>query len=222
MLKIGLIGDSTVAEESGWGPAFARRFGDAVEVLNYAKNGATLETLTDRFNELLTQAPDYVLIQFGHNDQKCYGTDEYRARLSDYVDRVRAAGGKPIIVSSVTRRTFGGHGEIVNTLTKTEAFEFVAILTEYARTAQSVARAQGVPCIDLHTMSVVHHNEIGEAESMTYNYKEGDTTHFNRKGGEAITNLVLRELKGAAPELATHMVAREATAESLACSDGPL
>lgn len=42
-IKIGLIGDSTVAEQSGWGPAFAGRFNARAEIINYAKNGATLQ-----------------------------------------------------------------------------------------------------------------------------------------------------------------------------------
>ncbi len=77
-LTIGLIGDSTVATKYGWGPAFAERFNDDVEVLHYAKNGATLESLSDRLDELAALKPDYVLIQFGHNDQKKYDTAVYR------------------------------------------------------------------------------------------------------------------------------------------------
>lgn len=44
-IKIGLIGDSTVASFYGWGPAFADRCNQQTTVLNYAKNGATLDSL---------------------------------------------------------------------------------------------------------------------------------------------------------------------------------
>ena len=40
---------------------------------------------------------------------------------------------------------------------------------------------------------------------MTYNFKEGDTTHFNRKGAEAISGLLLEELESVLPELATYV-----------------
>ena len=40
---VGLIGDSTVAVQSGWGPAFTKRFDKRVKIVNYAKNGATLQ-----------------------------------------------------------------------------------------------------------------------------------------------------------------------------------
>jgi hypothetical protein len=62
-LTIGLIGDSTVASTYGWGPAFAAEVNDHVKVLNYAKNGATLDSLSQKLDALIKQKPDYVLIQ---------------------------------------------------------------------------------------------------------------------------------------------------------------
>lgn len=51
-LIIGLIGDSTVASKSGWGSAFANRYNDKTKVLNFAKGGATLESLSGKLDEL--------------------------------------------------------------------------------------------------------------------------------------------------------------------------
>ena len=113
-VTIGLIGDSTVAVQSGWGPAFAERFEDRAKIVNYAKNGATLQALSGKLDELVQLQPDYVLIQFGHNDQKRYDTQVYKAHLQSYVDRIQKGGGKPIIVSSVTRRSFDENGRIVS------------------------------------------------------------------------------------------------------------
>jgi lysophospholipase L1-like esterase len=56
--------------------------------------------------------PRHVLIQFGHNDQPGKpgrSTDlasEYPANLKRYVDEVRAAGGQPVLVTPLTRRSF--------------------------------------------------------------------------------------------------------------------
>jgi lysophospholipase L1-like esterase len=58
-----------------------------------------------------------------------------------------------------------------------------------------------LPFIDLYTLSEAHHNTIGREESMTYNFKEGDGTHFNEKGAKAIADLIIPELKKVAPEL---------------------
>lgn len=112
-MTIGLIGDSTVAEESGWGPAFADRFSDRARLLNFAVNGATLQSLSDQLDLLLKHRPDFVLIQFGHNDQKRYRPDVYSTKLESYIKRIQAAGGKPIVLSSVVRRTFDDDGRII-------------------------------------------------------------------------------------------------------------
>jgi|APSaa5957512622_1039677.scaffolds.fasta_scaffold10642_2 lysophospholipase L1-like esterase len=200
-IKIGLIGDSTVAKQSGWGPAFTSRFNDQAQVLNYAVNGATLQSLSTRLDALVKLQPDYVLIQFGHNDQKRYDTKVYSTRLRSYVERIRDGGGQPIVLSSVTRRTFAENGKIVSQLVKSERFTFRANLTAYAQAAQAVAAESNVPFIDLHTLSIAHHNRIGPEASMAYNFREDDLTHFSNQGGQAITDLILPELKKVAPEL---------------------
>ena len=202
---VGLIGDSTVAVQSGWGPAFAERFDRRAKIVNYAKNGATLQALSKKLNDLVGLKPDYVLIQFGHNDQKRYDTTVYSDHLKSYVQRIRMSGGKAVIVSSVTRRSFDADGKIVSNLVKNEKYNYKARLTDYANAAETVAGELKLPFIDLHRASIAHHNKIGREESMTYNFKEGDKTHFNRKGAEAVTDLILEELKTVVPELTTYL-----------------
>ncbi|MDA7922469.1 rhamnogalacturonan acetylesterase, partial [Verrucomicrobiales bacterium] len=204
-VTVGLIGDSTVAEQSGWGPAFAERFDSRATILNYAKNGATLQALSKKLDELVQHQPDYVLIQFGHNDQKRYDTTVYSEHLRSYVERIQKAGGQPVIVSSVTRRSFDANGKIVSNLVKNEKYSYQATLTDYAQAAEAVAEELNLPFIDLHRISIAHHNQIGREESMTYNFKEGDKTHFNKKGAEAIAGLILEELKTVVPELAAYL-----------------
>ena len=204
---VGLIGDSTVAEQSGWGPAFAERFDRRAKIVNYAKGGATLKSLSTKLDELVQHQPDYVLIQFGHNDQKRYDTAVYRDHLKSYVERIQQAGGQPVIVSSVTRRSFDAQGKIVSNLVRNEKYSYRGTLTDYANAAEAVAKELNLPFIDLHRASIAHHNKIGRAASMAYNFKEGDKTHFNKKGAEAITGLILEELKTAVPELAAYVKA---------------
>jgi lysophospholipase L1-like esterase len=204
-MKIGLIGDSTVAEQSGWGPAFASRFNTHAEIINFAKNGATLQALSKKMDALVKLKPDYVLIQFGHNDQKRYDTTVYSNHLRSYAKRIQKAGGKPVIVSSVTRRSFDKNGKIVSNLVKNEKYTYRANLTAYAKAAEAVARELKLPFIDLHAASIAHHNKIGREASMAYNFKEGDRTHFNSKGAEAITDLILKEIETAVPEISTYL-----------------
>lgn len=199
-LTVGLVGDSTVASTYGWGPAFATHFKDNAKVLNYAKNGARLDSLSDKLDELLELKPDYVLIQFGHNDQKKYDTDEYSKKLKSYIDRVKNAGGKPIVLSSVTRRFFGEDGKIEP---REEGLK--ANLSFYGQAAHAVADAEKVPFIDLYSISVAHHNEIGPEVSATYNFDESDTTHFSPEGAEAIATLILNELKRVVPDFTAYI-----------------
>ena len=201
MITVGLIGDSTVASTYGWGPALAARCNEQLTVLNYAKNGATLKSLSERFGDLLEQHPDYVLIQFGHNDQKKYGSEEYSERLTSYVEHVKAAGGKPIVLSSVTRRVFGEDGKISPRTEMKAGVPLKADLPTFSKTARAVAKAQGVPFIDLYNISVAHHNKIGSEASAAYNFKRTDTSHFSPEGAAAIANLVIAELGDAAPEV---------------------
>lgn len=204
-VTIGLIGDSTVAVQSGWGSAFASQFNENAKILDHAKNGATLQSLSRKLDELLTLKPDYVLIQFGHNDQKRYDTTVYQNNLKSYVERIQKAGGKPIIVSSVTRRSFDKNGKIVSNLVRSEKYTYQATLADYALAAQTAAMELHLPFIDLHSLSIEHHNKIGPEASMAYNFKEGDKTHFNKKGADAITDLIIKELELAVPELAEYL-----------------
>jgi len=195
-LKIGLIGDSTVATTYGWGPAFAAELNSNATVLNYAKNGATLASLSGKLDALIQQKPDYVLIQFGHNDMKQYDAETYAKKLKDYVERVSLARSKVVVLSSVTRRNFDKNGKIAPGVIEGRT------LPDYAEAARVVAQEMKVPFINLNTISITHHNEIGPEASAAYNFTENDKTHFSKEGAAAIAELIIQELKPTVPELA--------------------
>ena len=197
--RIGLIGDSTVASTYGWGPAFADRVTDQVTVLNYAKNGATLDSLSKKLLALLKAKPDYVIIQFGHNDMKRYDAKVYGDKLKGYVERIRKAGSKPIIFSSVTRRKFDENGKI-----KPAVFS-ERILPTYALSAKAVAKETKALFLDLNTISIEHNNKLGPELSLAYNFRKTDTTHFSKNGAKGIAALIIKQLKTTVPELAEHL-----------------
>src|SRR5215472_9657896 len=77
-IKIALVGDSTVNDEGGWGPGFRASFDAArVQVLNFALNGRSSKSFRNekRWEPVLAAKPDYILIQFGHNDAPGKGPD---------------------------------------------------------------------------------------------------------------------------------------------------
>lgn len=201
IMTIGLIGDSTVATTYGWGPSFAAQCNDRAKVLNFARNGATLDSLSQKLDVLLKQKPDYVLIQFGHNDMKRYDTESYSTKLKVYVKKVMAAGATPIVLSSVTRRNFDGNGKVEPRVINNRT------LHDYSLAARAVAQKAKVTFIDLYAVSLAHHNKIGPDASAAYNPTADDTTHFNQQGAKAIASLIIKELKTAAPKLAAFTIA---------------
>jgi pectinesterase len=200
---VALIGDSTVMDEGGWGKAFAARFKPGVRVLNFAMGGRSSKSFftENRLPAVLEAKPDYMLIQFGHNDQPGKGAERetdpagaFREYLRLYVDQARAIGAAPILVSSLTRRTFGGDGRIQSTL------------APWAEAAGAVAGELGVPFIDLHAASVALHDAIGPEASREFNLTPEDPTHLNAGGAKAIADLVVRGLRSAAPGLADQLL----------------
>ena len=81
-ITVYMIGDSTMANkpykggnpEKGWGQVFGLYFKDQVKVDNHAVNGRSTKSFIDegRWNKVFEQLKkgDYVIIEFGHNDQK--------------------------------------------------------------------------------------------------------------------------------------------------------
>lgn len=108
-----VIGDSTAAEKSGfrkspergWGMVLQGCFDDKILVDNHAVNGRSSKSFLDegKWQKVLDRMKpgDYVLIQFGHNDEKPKAdrhTDPgttFDAHLARYVNETRAKGAYP-------------------------------------------------------------------------------------------------------------------------------
>src|SRR5690606_284311 len=141
--------------------------------------------------------PTHVLIQFGHNDMKGKGpareTDPkttFRENLVRYLGEARAIGAQPILVTSVTRRNFRD-GMLYDQL------------ADYAGATRAVAKAEQVPLVDLHAVSVAAVTTLGEAGSAEFGpMKNGkrDNTHFSPAGARWAADLVIAELRRVLPE----------------------
>jgi lysophospholipase L1-like esterase len=204
-LRIVIIGDSTVCEypsdkpERGWGHFIEQRFKvGAAKVINLAASGRSTKTFIQegRWKKALDQKPDYVLIQFGHNDS--HGPDrpeatdastQYKEYLRRYVDDARAIGAAPILVTPMVRRIFGSNGKLKGELQR------------YADAMKQVAEEKKVPVIDLHASSKKLVEQLGPAASAEMANKAGDATHFNEKGARSMADLVMQDLPPAAPKL---------------------
>ena len=168
-LKVYLVGDSTMADkqekafpETGWGTPFRYFFDETVTVDNRAQNGRSTKTfLTENRWQPVAAAlnpGDYVLIQFGHNDEvptkRSYTPEaDFRANLLRFVAETRAKKALPVLITPVARRKFDAAGKIEETH------------GVYAGIIRAVAREQGVPLIDLDQESQALLQQFGVENS---------------------------------------------------------
>lgn len=211
-IKIVLVGDSTVTDNAGWGLGF-KQFVDPAraEVINTAKGGRSSMSFIkeDRWKKALELKGDYYLIQFGHNDEpgkpgRSTTLDEYRAYMNRYVDEARAAGVKPILVTSLVRRQFD----------RADPHKINSSLTGHADIVKEIAAAKNVPLIDLHARSKALCEKLGRDGCLVFSpmKKSGektvpDGTHLNDQGYVLFARLVVEELRAAVPDLAPVLLA---------------
>ena len=124
-ITIWMAGDSTMADkpiddekqERGWGQMLPMMLQGAVKVSNHAKNGQSSKSCIDsgRWDAMMAgvKKGDYVIIQFGHNDEKIKSPDRYAepggsfdANLTKMVKDVKKKGATPILMNSIVRRNF--------------------------------------------------------------------------------------------------------------------
>ena len=200
--RIVLTGDSTVTDDAGWGRGFAELLNENAECINLAKSGRSSRSYRTEgwWQQCLDVKPDYLLIQFGHNDQPGKGSEResaadgaFRDHLRAFVDEARNAGIKPVLVTSLTRRRWSTDGKIAPTL------------AEYAEATTIVAKEKEVPLIDLHSLSLGQCEQLGPTAYRAFepmNEKGADHTHLNLDGARAVAPLVAKALIAAVPATA--------------------
>ncbi|ADY54229.1 lipolytic protein G-D-S-L family [Pseudopedobacter saltans DSM 12145] len=201
-----LAGNSTVVNQeeepwASWGQMIPRFFGDGIAVANHAESGLALGSFlsSKRLDKILSVAKpsDYLFIEFGHNDQKEKGENSgayksYSERLRLFVNKFKAVGGIPVIVTSTSRRSFDAEGKLNQTL------------GDFPDAARQVALELNVPLIDLNLMTKTFYEALGVERSKlalvhypahTFPNQEqalADNTHFNTYGAFEISKMVLR------------------------------
>jgi lysophospholipase L1-like esterase len=210
IVRIDLIGDSTQTNNAGYGRGFCANLTPHVDCVNMAKGGASTKTFREQglWERSLQTKPDYMLIQFGHNDLESKDhlprqttVSEYEANLRRYVEEARAAGIKPVLITPLTRRYFEADGKIHSDL------------TAHAETMKRVAADMKVPVIDLHQDSIAYLDRIGEKAgntlAITKKDDDGktifDKTHLDWKGSYVFGRIVAADMGKAVPELAKYV-----------------
>jgi len=222
---IHLMGDSTMADknlaggnpERGWGMMFPNCLDDSIQVVNYAQNGRSTKSFIDLglWDKVKSgmKAGDYVFIQFGHNDSKESDPARYAAPWGAYQDNLRlfvqtakAAGAHPVLLTPVARRWFKGgrldrecHGD-------------------YPAAMKQVAQQEGVPLLDITTLTLDWIESLGDEASRPYfmwiepgKYPacpdgKQDNTHTVARGARKVADIVCSAVRAQLPEIAAHLV----------------
>ena len=208
-----VVGDSTSSAyqqserpRAGWGQALPLLLGPQAAVFDYAWSGASSKSfadagLLDRVLALM-QPGDYLLISFGHNDEKVTDPNRgtlpgttFKEYLGRYIEGARARGGKPVLVTSVERRRFDSFGNAQDSH------------GAYPQAVRELAAASGTPLVDLTVSSKELWQQLGPEGTKQHflhlapgehpQYPEGsqDNTHFQAAGALAVARLVARELQ---------------------------
>jgi lysophospholipase L1-like esterase len=203
-----LAGNSTVVDQDnepwcGWGQMLPRFMKPGIAIANYAESGEAGNSFTSakRFAKILSKMKegDYMMIEFGHNDQKQKGENRgpftsYKESLKFMIDEIRKKGATPILITPMHRRRFDENNKIINTL------------DEYPNAMRQLAQEEEVMLIDLNNMSGILYETWGPEESKKafVHYPAGtfpdqtnaleDNTHFNAYGGYQLCKCVLKGL----------------------------
>ena len=221
-IKIFIAGDSTASiketkayPETGWGMPFVYFWDSTVMVVNKAKNGRSTKSFRNEglWKQILDEssAGDYVLIQFGHNDEvptKSNATteSEFRNNLAVFITEAKEKKLNAILLTPVARRKFDSTGRIVGTH------------DVYSQIVREVAAKENVPLIDMDKKGQQLYQQLGVENSKLLflqlksgehpNYPGGkeDNTHFNELGARLIAQIVLSEIRKMIPELAERVI----------------
>lgn len=207
--NIFLAGDSTVTDQdlepwASWGQFITHYFTNESVVANYAYSGASLSSFkgSHRLEKIksLLQKGDYLLIQFGHNDQKHKGVNDgpwlnYTQLLIEFIKAAREKEAIPIVLTPVQRRFFGEDGKLKPTH------------GDYPNAVRAVAEKMNVPLIDLTKITTTLYQSWGDKASRkafvqypAHTFPGQDTalednTHFNAFGANEIALCIIQDIK---------------------------
>lgn len=235
-----MIGDSTMAnkdikkgEERGWGMALQGFFTENIRVDNHSLNGRSsrsfiLEGHWQKVYDAMKPG-DYLVIQFGHNDEK--GTigdkrhtdpgltlaDNYRM----FIKAAKEKGATPIVMNAVVRRNFYSKSdqkiddealrnmkaegkEVTNSDTLIETH--VTANGNYLISPIQVAKMERVPYVDANKITKDLENKMGVEASRKLHMISAtkgtrDNTHYTIYGAHTVASLLVDEMAKVCPEL---------------------
>ena len=247
-----VIGDSTAANkdttggkvERGWGMMLQNCFdADYIVVDNHAVNGRSSKSflVEGRWDKVLSKIRpgDYVIIQFGHNDEKAQPerhTDPgstFDENLARYVRETREHGGIPVLMNPVVRRNFLVKAPVIadDEQLRTSTFSDGVKMVEgdtlidthglYRVAPRNVARLMNCHFIDAN--QITHDLEQGlgreaskklhmwflPGEEPSVPQGKQDNTHYNIYGAQVVADLLADALCEEIPLLKAYRIKKD-------------
>lgn len=197
-----ICGDSTVTDQPseypyipsstfcGWGQAFSM-LTSGLAVSNHAQSGSCtkefMQSNLTAFEDKIKQG-DYMVIEFGHNDQKLDELDAfggYSKNITELVKIARMHGAEPIICSPINRIIFNDDGTLLN------------LLGDYRNAAKETADKLNCTFIDMWERTTEYFETAGPVKSWQFFRCLGDSrdyTHTNDIGGSMIAKFFAQEM----------------------------
>ena len=250
--NIFVIGDSTAANkdttggkvERGWGMMLQNCFdADYIVVDNHAVNGRSSKSFLDegRWDKVLSKIRpgDYVIIQFGHNDEKAQPerhTDPgstFDDNLARYVRETREHGGIPVLMNPVVRRNFLVKAPVIadDEQLRTSTFSDGVKMVEgdtlidthglYRVAPRNVARLMNCHFIDANQITHDLEQGLGREASKKLHmwFRPGeepsvpkgkqDNTHYNIYGAQVVADLLADALCEEIPLLKAYRIKKD-------------
>lgn len=231
-ITIHTIGDSTMEQKSedpaanpngqrGWAQMLTQFLTNGILLNDRAKSGTSSKTFYEdkdasgNYRFWFTVKPqiksgDYVIIQFGHNDEKDGGWqsahngtaytgigtnpwEQYTRYLCAYVSEVRALGAVPVLFTPIVRNGFSG-----STMTAAACHNIgtdsVGRAIDYSAAMRKVADSLKVALVDHTLLTKAYCEQIGQTQTTSLIYNVGDGTHLGIFGATTYARLAVKEL----------------------------
>ena len=180
-----------------WGDELKPFLKNGVRISNRAVSGMSTKSCIDTgtWKKLVDDIKpgDWVLVQFGHNDQKSNNPKVYAPAAGAYSDNlrrfaaeVRAKGGTPVFATSMVRRFIGKDGKVSDGL------------GEYPETVRRLGAELKVDVVDMNASTRAEVEHVRPDQSLAW-YRavadQSDYTHPTQAGAKVIARLFLKEVK---------------------------
>lgn len=231
-MTIHTIGDSTMEQKAtdsvsnpngqrGWAQMLSLFVKNGAVVNNRSKSGTSSLTFYEgkdaagnyRFWPTVRpqiKAGDYVIIQFGHNDEKDGGWESthngtaysgvgtnpwhlYTRYLCAYVNEVRVLGAIPVLFTPIVRNSFSG-ASMTAYACHNIGTDSIGRAIDYPAAMKKVADSLKVALIDHTALTKAYCEQIGQAQTTSLIYNVGDGTHLGIFGATTYARLAAKEL----------------------------